>query len=162
NKYWRFDQLQKRLESDLHTLLGANGSIFAIRKPLYRPLSNSVCNDMVLPILVAAAGHAVVYAPEAVSTEAGSTALGEDLRRLSRIIGRGILGVRAVWGEVWRSRRWLLAWELFWRKRVRYAMPFLLGALLLSSAGLPGWWSLLCVAQLLVYVTAPIAALLPE
>jgi cellulose synthase/poly-beta-1,6-N-acetylglucosamine synthase-like glycosyltransferase len=162
NRYWRFDQLQKRLESDLHTLLGANGSIFAIRKPLYRPLPNSVCNDMVLPILVAAAGHAVVYAPEAVSTEAGSTDLGEELRRRSRIIARGILGVRTVWGEVWRSRHWLLAWELFWRKRVRYAMPFLLAALLVSSAGLPGFWALLFVAQLLVYVTAPIAALLPE
>jgi cellulose synthase/poly-beta-1,6-N-acetylglucosamine synthase-like glycosyltransferase len=161
NRYWRFDQLQKRLESDLRILLGANGSIFAIRKSLYRPLPNSVCNDMVLPILIAAAGHAVVYAPDAVSTEAGSADLAEELRRRSRIIARGILGVRAVWGEVWRSRRWLLAWELFWRKRVRYAMPFLLLGLLASSAFLPAPWSLLCAAQAAVYASAPLAALLP-
>jgi cellulose synthase/poly-beta-1,6-N-acetylglucosamine synthase-like glycosyltransferase len=114
--YWRFDQRQKRLESDLQTLLGANGSIFAIRRRLYRPLPNTVCNDMVLPILVAAAGHSVVYAPDAVATEAGSADLREELRRRSRIIARGILGVRAVAGEVVAGRRWLLGWALLWRK----------------------------------------------
>lgn len=162
NKYWRFDQLQKRLESRLLTLLGANGSIFAVRAALYRRLPNSVCNDMVLPILIAAGGHAVVYAPDAVSTEAGSADLKEELRRRSRIIARGILGVRAVRGEVWRARRWLLAWELFWRKQVRYAMPFLLLALLASSAALELPWALLFPAQLAVYLGAPIAAVLPE
>jgi cellulose synthase/poly-beta-1,6-N-acetylglucosamine synthase-like glycosyltransferase len=162
NRYWRFDQLQKRLESRLATLLGANGSIFAIRKALYRPLPNSVCNDMVLPILIAAAGHAVVYAPDAVSTEAGSADLGEELRRRSRIIARGILGVRAVWGEVIGSRRWLLAWELFWRKRVRYAQPFLLLAMLVASAGLPRPWTLLFPAQLVVYLAGPVGLLFPE
>jgi cellulose synthase/poly-beta-1,6-N-acetylglucosamine synthase-like glycosyltransferase len=160
--YWRFDQMQKRLESRLQTLLGANGSIFAIRKRLYRPLANTVCNDMVTPILIAAAGHAVVYVPEAISTEAGSSDLTDELRRRPRIIARGIHGVRAVWGEVLASRRWLLAWALFWRKRVRYAMPFLFILLLGSSAGLPTPWNLLFPAQLAAYLTAPVASLLPN
>jgi cellulose synthase/poly-beta-1,6-N-acetylglucosamine synthase-like glycosyltransferase len=160
--YWRFDQLQKRLESRLDTLLGANGSIFAIRTALYRPLSNTVCNDMVLPIMIAAAGHAVMYVPEAVSTEAGSADLGDELRRRPRIIARGILGVRAVWREVVASRRWLLVWALVWRKRVRYAMPLLFLLLLGSSAGLPAPWHYLFPAQVTVYCTAPVAALLPN
>jgi cellulose synthase/poly-beta-1,6-N-acetylglucosamine synthase-like glycosyltransferase len=160
-RYWRFDQLQKRLESQLHCLLGANGSIFAVRRSLHRPLPTAVCNDMVLPILIAAQGHAVVYAPEAVSTEAGSADLREELRRRSRIVARGILGVRAVLAEVARSGRMLLLWSLFWRKMVRYALPFLLLALLASSATLPGAWRLLCLAQLAVYAGAPMVALLP-
>jgi len=160
--YWRFDQWQKRLESRLRTLLGANGSIFAIRRSLYHPLVNTVCNDMVTPIMIAAAGHEVVYAPDAVSTEAGSSDLGDELRRRPRIIARGILGVRAVWGQVMRSRRWLLVWELFWRKRVRYAMPFLFLLLLGSSAALPSPWNFLFVAQLAVYAAGPVAVLLPQ
>lgn len=160
--YWRFDQWQKRLESRLGLLLGANGSIFAIRKSLYQSLPNTVCNDMVTPILIAAAGHAVVYVPEAVSTEAGSSDLADELRRRPRIIARGILGVRAAWGTVLRSRRWLLAWELLWRKRVRYAMPFLFALLLASSAFLPWPWRLLFVAQLAIYAAAPAVALLPH
>lgn len=160
--YWRFDQLQKRLESRLLTLLGANGSIFAVRRRLYRPLPNTVCNDMVLPILIAAAGHAVVYAPDAVSTEAGSTDLHEELRRRSRIIARGILGVRAVTGEIVAARRWLLGWELLWRKAVRYAMPLWFLLLLVTSASLPAPWHLLAGLQLAGWLVAPVAALLPQ
>ena len=160
--YWRFDQMQKRLESDLQTLLGANGSIFAIRKSLYRPLATTVCNDMVTPIMIAAAGHAVVYVPDAVSTEAGSSDLSDELKRRPRIIARGILGVRTVWKEVMASRRWLLAWALLWRKRVRYAMPLWFLLLLGSSAWLPAPWNLLFPAQLAAYLIAPVASLLPN
>jgi len=160
--YWRFDQLQKRLESDLQTLLGANGSIFAIRRSLHRPLPNTVCNDMVLPILIAAAGHAVVYAPDAVSTEAGSADLREELRRRSRIIARGILGVRAVAGEVLGARHWLLGWALLWRKAVRYAMPLWFLLLIVSSAFLPAPFHLLCPLQLAGWLAAPMAAKLPQ
>ena len=160
--YWRFDQLQKRLESDLQTLLGANGSIFAIRRSLHRPLPNSVCNDMVLPLLIAAAGHAVVNAPDAVSTEAGSADLREELRRRSRIIARGILGVRAVAGEVLGARRWLLGWALLWRKAVRYAMPLWFLLLLVSSAFLPAPLHLLFPLQLAGWLCAPVVAVLPQ
>ena len=160
--YWRFDQRQKRLESDLQTLLGANGSIFGIRRRLYRPLPNTVCNDMVLPILIAAAGHSVVYAPDAVATEAGSADLREELRRRSRIIARGILGVRAVAGEVVAGRRWLLGWALLWRKAVRYAMPFWFLLLLVSSAFLPAPFNLLFFVQLAAWCAAPVVALLPQ
>ena len=160
--YWRFDQRQKRLESDLQTLLGANGSIFAIRRRLYRPLPNTVCNDMVLPILIAAAGHSVVYALDAIATEAGSADLGEELRRRSRIIARGILGVRAVAGEVVAGRRWLLGWALLWRKAVRYAMPFWFLLLLVSSAFLPAPFNLLFFVQLAGWLAVPVVALLPQ
>ena len=116
NRYWELDQMQKRLESSLGCLLGANGSIFALRKHLCRPIPNDVCNDMVQPIWVAAAGHACLYEPSAVSFEAGSRNLGDELKRRSRIIGRGIRGIRAVWSDVVRGRAWLLAIELLSRK----------------------------------------------
>jgi hypothetical protein len=117
---------------------------------------------MVLPILIAAAGHAVVYAPDAVSTEAGSADLREELRRRSRIIARGILGVRAVAGEVIGSRRWLLGWALLWRKAVRYAMPLWFLLLLVSSAFLPAPLNLLCPLQLAGWLCAPVVAMLPQ
>jgi len=63
NRYWELDQMQKRLEGELGCLLGANGSIFAVRKHLCRAIPNDVCNDMVQPIWVAAAGHRCLYEP---------------------------------------------------------------------------------------------------
>ena len=70
--------MQKRLESQLGCLLGANGSIFALRKSLCRPILNDVCNDMVQPIWVAAAGHLCLYEPRALSFEAGSRNLNDE------------------------------------------------------------------------------------
>lgn len=134
NLYWRYDQQLKRLESRLACLLGANGSIFAIRKNLYRPLDGAVSNDMVLPIQVAAQGYQVVYEPEAISREAGSKDASEELGRRSRIVGRGILGIRRVLPDVLRGRRVLLLWELLSRKLLRYCTPMLLAGLLISNA----------------------------
>jgi cellulose synthase/poly-beta-1,6-N-acetylglucosamine synthase-like glycosyltransferase len=163
NRYWELDQMQKRLESSLGCLLGANGSIFALRKHLCRPIPNDVCNDMVQPIWVAAAGHACLYEPGAVSFEAGSRNLHDELKRRSRIIGRGIRGIRAVWPDVVRGRAWLLAVELLSRKGLRYATP-LWFALLLIGAGLaPGaLHRAFFVLQLLAYAAIPVGFALPD
>jgi hypothetical protein len=41
--FWRYETLVRYLESCLLSLLGANGSIFALRKKFYAPLSET-CN----------------------------------------------------------------------------------------------------------------------
>ena len=163
NRYWELDQMQKRLESSLGCLLGANGSIFALRKSLCRPIPNDVCNDMVQPIWVAAAGHACVYEPAAVSFEAGSRNLRDELRRRSRIIGRGLRGIAAVWPEIRRRRAWLVGWELLSRKGLRYLTP-LLFALLLLGAGLASgpFYRAAFAVQALGYAAIPIGFALPE
>lgn len=161
NRYWELDQMQKRLESGLGTLLGANGSIFAVRRSLLRPIANDVCNDMVQPIWVAAAGHRCLYEPRAVSFEAGSRDLGDELRRRSRIIGRGIRGIRLVWPDIVRNRAWTVGWELLSRKGLRYLLPLWLAMLLIGSALAPGiGYRLLFAAQLAVYACVPLGFLL--
>src|SRR5215468_9142526 len=155
NVYWRYDQQLKRLESRLACLLGANGSIFAIRKKLYQPLAGFVSNDMVLPIQVAARGYDVVYEPGAISREAGSKDAAEELGRRSRIVGRGILGVRVVLPDVLRGRRWLLLWELLSRKFLRYCTPVFLAGLAVSNLFLlTGLYRWTLAAQALFYGSA--------
>jgi cellulose synthase/poly-beta-1,6-N-acetylglucosamine synthase-like glycosyltransferase len=155
NLYWRYDQQLKRMESRLACLLGANGSIFAIRKSLYRPLGGAVSNDMVLPIQIAAQGYHVVYEPEAISREAGSKDAPEELGRRSRIVGRGIRGVGYVLPDVLRGRRVLLLWELLSRKFLRYCTPILLAGLVVSNVFLTtGIYRLALVGQALFYGSA--------
>jgi cellulose synthase/poly-beta-1,6-N-acetylglucosamine synthase-like glycosyltransferase len=163
NRYWALDQMQKRLEGSLGSLLGANGSIFALRRELCRPIPNDVCNDMVQPIFVAAQGFQCLYEPRALSFEAGSRNLNDELRRRSRIIGRGIRGVALVWPEIAQRRAWLVGWELVSRKGLRYATPLWL-LLLLVGAGLASGWfyALAFAAQLAVYACVPIGFLLPQ
>jgi len=163
NRYWKLDQMQKRLESRLGSLLGANGSIFALRKSLCRPIRNDVCNDMVQPIWVAAAGHRCIYEPRALSFEAGSRNLGDELRRRSRIIGRGIRGIAAVWPDIVRGRAFLIGWELLSRKGLRYLTPLWLLLLLLGSGLAPGiGYRAFLALQLLAYLSIPVGFLLPD
>jgi cellulose synthase/poly-beta-1,6-N-acetylglucosamine synthase-like glycosyltransferase len=163
NRYWELDQMQKRLESQLGCLLGANGSIFALRKALCRPIPNDVCNDMVQPIWVAAAGHLCLYEPRALSFEAGSRNLNDELKRRSRIIGRGIRGIAAVWPDIVRQGAGLVGLELLSRKGLRYLTP-LWFALLLVGSGLAGgaFFTAIFVLQLLAYAAIPAGFLLPE
>lgn len=165
NRYWELDQMQKRLEGDLGTLLGANGSIFGVRTALCRPIPNDVCNDMVQPIWVGAAGHLCLYEPEALSIEAGSKDLDDELKRRSRIIGRGIRGIFAVWPDIVRGGATLLGLELISRKGLRYLTPvwflmILVGSGLAVGGGL--FYQLAFAAQVLAYGAIPVAQLLPE
>jgi len=161
NRYWELDQMQKRLESRLGSLLGANGSIFAVRRSLCRPIANDVCNDMVQPIWVAAAGHLCLYEPRALSHEAGSRDLGDELKRRSRIIGRGIRGIQLVWPEIVDRRAWLVGWELLSRKGLRYLTPLWLAMILVGSALAPGVpYKLAFLAQILVYACVPLGFVL--
>lgn len=165
NRYWELDQMQKRMESDLGTLLGANGSIFGVRASLCRPIPNDVCNDMVQPIWVGAAGHQCLYEPSALSIEAGSKDLDDEIKRRSRIIGRGIRGIFAVWPDIVRGRAWLLGLELISRKGLRYLTPvwflmILAGSALAMRGGL--FYQLAFAAQVLAYGMIPVAQLLPE
>jgi len=161
NRYWELDQMQKRLESRLGSLLGANGSIFAVRRSLCRPIANDVCNDMVQPIWVAAAGHLCLYEPRALSHEAGSRDLGDELKRRSRIIGRGIRGIQLVWPEIVERRAWLVGWELLSRKGLRYLTPLWLAMILVGSALAPGiLYRLAFLGQIAIYACVPLGFLL--
>jgi cellulose synthase/poly-beta-1,6-N-acetylglucosamine synthase-like glycosyltransferase len=163
NRYWELDQMQKRMEGALDSLLGANGSIFAVRKDLCRSIPNDVCNDMVQPIWVAASGYACVYQGGALSVEAGSSDTDDELKRRSRIIGRGIRGIAAVWPEIAARRAGLIGWELLSRKGLRYLMPFLFLGIFIGSAMAEGWfYNLAFVAQLAVYLAIPIGFRLPD
>ncbi|MDG1958833.1 MAG: glycosyltransferase family 2 protein [Candidatus Binatia bacterium] len=163
NRYWELDQMQKRMEGSLDSLLGANGSIFAVRKDLCRSIPNDVCNDMVQPIWVAASGYACVYQGGALSVEAGSSDTDDELKRRSRIIGRGIRGIAAVWPEIAARRAGLIGWELLSRKGLRYLMPFLFLGIFIGSALAEGWfYNLAFVAQLAVYLAIPIGFRLPD
>ena len=84
--YWRFEQFLKFCEARVGALLGANGAIYAIRRPLWQPLTaDTVCDDFIVAMDVAAAGHRLVYAPAAIAEEQSSDGITDEYRRRVRI-----------------------------------------------------------------------------
>src|SRR5262249_32360786 len=71
--YWRYEGWLKKLESRLGSLLGANGSIYAYRRDLFRPVDPLMFCDDVIPIRIGIAGWMVIYDCEAWCTEETSS-----------------------------------------------------------------------------------------
>ena len=47
NIYWQYEMFIKNIESKLHSVVGGDGAIYAIRKSLYEPLDKEDINDFV-------------------------------------------------------------------------------------------------------------------
>jgi biofilm PGA synthesis N-glycosyltransferase PgaC len=154
--YFRYEALLKRLESRLGTVVAANGSIYALRRDLFRPLDLDVPNDFAHPIQVAAAGRYVVFEPAARATERATSSLPEEFRRRSRIVTRGFTAfaryrapyrmLSGTWGFCFASHK-LLRW---------FVWGYLAVILALSTAryGASPLHAALVQAQLLFYLLA--------
>ncbi|MCD6378990.1 glycosyltransferase family 2 protein, partial [bacterium] len=92
--YWRYESFLNRLESRVESVLVGTGTIFAIRRRLYRPVCVDIANDFQIPADVASQGFGVVYEKEAVATEKVSTFFKEEFKIKYRIIIRGLTGFK--------------------------------------------------------------------
>jgi len=142
--YWRYEALISRLESRLGSVLVANGSIFAIRRELFRPLYAEVANDFQIPCDIAEQGKRVVYEPRALATEPTTVYWREEFGRKVRIVLRGLTG----WALLRKRMRGLRLWQFWSHKMLRW----LVGAAALVSFG--------SSAVLAVRGSVPYAALL--
>ena len=155
--YWDFEMMMKRASSRLGSLPGANGSLFALRRGLHRPMSETRGDDFELPIRVILQGYDSILEPEAVSEEEPSSRYLDEYRRKVRIINHMVVSALMLLHEAWAGRRWLIAFQLVSHKLNRWAVPFWLVALLPISLYL--WprgivYQVAVAAQVLFYLLA--------
>ena len=67
--YWRYEVCLKRLESQIGSVVGGDGAIYAIRRQLYVPMSADALSDFVNPLQIVRGGHRCIYEPAARSYE---------------------------------------------------------------------------------------------
>ncbi len=130
HSYWNYEKFLKRRESDLSSLIGANGSIYAVRRADYVEINNDLISDLVEPLALVHRGRRVVYEPEAVSVEEASTSHTVEFRRKVRILTRSIKGLLHMRALLNPFRFGIFSFQLFAHKLMRYLVPvFLLTAL---------------------------------
>jgi cellulose synthase/poly-beta-1,6-N-acetylglucosamine synthase-like glycosyltransferase len=159
--YWRHETVIKKLESRLHSLLGANGSIFAIRRDLYLPMTRDRGDDFELPIRIAINGYGVILEPEAVSWEKASKTTRDELRRKVRIIAWNMKSCLMLLRECFQKRKVLLVFQLISHKLLRWLFPVFATGLLITNIFLSGvFFRILLVLQLVFYTAAGIGCIL--
>ncbi len=130
NSYWNYEKFLKRRESDLSSLIGANGSIYAVRRADYVEINNDLISDFVEPLALVRRGRRVIYEPEAVSVEEASSSHSVEFRRKVRILTRSISGLLHMRELLNPFRYGVFSFQLFMHKLLRYLVPvFLLTAL---------------------------------
>ncbi|WP_375197821.1 glycosyltransferase [Sphingobium sp.] len=86
--YWRIEEKLKDEESRTGNVLGADGSIFSIRRALYPQFPDSVLDDLTVSMAVVFAGKRLVKAKDVIARERLVAARGDEYRRKVRIAAR--------------------------------------------------------------------------
>jgi biofilm PGA synthesis N-glycosyltransferase PgaC len=135
--YWRYESYLKRCDSAVSSVMGAAGELFALRRELFQPPeTDSLIEDFVMSLRVVEAGWRVVYEPEAVAREEGTTTLFGEWRRRTRIAAGGFQSIRRLPGML-HLKRGRVAWQYVSHRVMRWVItPFLLPVVYLLNLAL--------------------------
>jgi poly-beta-1,6-N-acetyl-D-glucosamine synthase len=155
--YWKYESKLKQWDGEWHSVMGAAGELFAIRRDLYEPVAlDSVIEDFIMTMTIAGSGYVIAYEPEAYAVEAASASVGEEMKRKVRISA-------GAFQAMWRLRHLFnplvhgkLSFQFISHRALRWTLAplglivmFVLGPLLAFSEG--GIYLWLAFAQGLFY-----------
>ena len=123
NLYWKLESRIKRMESELSSVVGAAGELFAIRRELFKPVEEDcLLDDFQISMKMVAVGFRCVYEPEAVALEKGSMNVWEELKRKSRITAGGLQAMVRMPVLLNPFRLGWLSWQYFSHKILRWTL----------------------------------------
>jgi poly-beta-1,6-N-acetyl-D-glucosamine synthase len=156
--YWRYEKWLRRNESRLHSTVGVSGSIAAVRRELFNAIPQGVIlDDVYWPLRVVMQGYRVVHDERALAYDRLPDKAHDEFRRKVRTLSGNFQLMAALPSVLlpWRNPVWL---QFISHKVLRLLVPWLLIALLISSAFLPGWvYQLSFWVQVVFYALALLA-----
>jgi cellulose synthase/poly-beta-1,6-N-acetylglucosamine synthase-like glycosyltransferase len=158
--YWKYESLLKKWDSELYSAVGAAGELVAFRTSLYNDLpEDTLLDDFMQSMQIAAAGYKIVYEPEAFAAETASTSVSEELKRKVRICAGGWQSIKRLSGQLHFTKQPLLFFQYLSHRVLRWTVtPFLMIAMLIINVflALNGtiFYQGLLAAQILFYAAA--------
>lgn len=140
NSYWQYELAIKKMESNLHSVVGGDGAIYAIRKELYDPLDAKDINDFVNPLQIIEKGYRGLFEPEAICLETTAADFKKEAKRKERIVNRSFRGLLSVKSVLNPFKTGIFSFQVISHKLLRWLIPVFLmgiaiGSTLLSFAG---------------------------
>ncbi len=159
--YWKYETYLKRLEAELHSIIGAHGALYAIRKDLYPfPPPGIINDDYVIPVRILQKGYRIYYETGAVASEEAHEMRG--FSRRVRIMTGNFQQLRELPALLWPPRPLPLFFFLS-HKAARLLVPFAMIGLAVSNLfllGQPVYFAAF-LAQAAFYAAVLLGALLP-
>ena len=131
--YWIYESTLKQAESDLGTITGADGEIFAMRKSLFVPIDTSVINDdAAITFNIIKNKFRIIYQKDAVSYESASIKLADDFRVKQRMVAGGFQTVSREFSFLVPPKS-LFSFQYLSHKLLRWLMPEFFITLFIAS-----------------------------
>ncbi|MGE0592996.1 MAG: glycosyltransferase family 2 protein [Vicinamibacterales bacterium] len=138
--YYRYERWLQRVESEIGSMIGADGALYAIRRELFAPPApDTILDDMAIPMAVLRAGRRMVFEPDARAWEQGSESAMQEFARKSRVIAGGMQFLRRRDSSVPLAMPQVIL-SLVSHKALRWLSPLFATSALLSSLTLSGVW----------------------
>ncbi len=163
--YWSYEFLLKKHESNVCSLIGVCGCLYAVRRSAYVPLYHEACSDFIIATKMVEQGLRAVYEPDAVCMEETNERADKELKVRVRIITQ-------TFADLWRNRAMMnpfrsgfYAIELLSHKVMRYLVPIFLITILAASAVLAPrslFYEVALAGQVAFYGAAALAYLLEK
>jgi poly-beta-1,6-N-acetyl-D-glucosamine synthase len=85
--YWKYEELIRKSEARLGSVIGATGAIYAIRRSLWEPVpSETILDDVYTPMRIAMQGYRVVFEEKALAHDAVAKSASREFSRKVRTL----------------------------------------------------------------------------
>jgi cellulose synthase/poly-beta-1,6-N-acetylglucosamine synthase-like glycosyltransferase len=128
--YWRLEESIKQLECQLGSTMGADGSLFAIRRSLHHPPPDHIIDDMYVSFRILCDGYRVIQVTDVRAYEESISVAAEEFRRKARIACQAFNVHRLLWPRI-RVLNALNIYMYLSHKLIRWFSIYLLAAAVL-------------------------------
>ncbi len=158
--YWRYEKWMRAQESQIHSMLGATGAIYAIRRELYKPMPpDTILDDMAVPMNIVLGGKRAVFDGAAHAYDRVSTSAEIEYgRKVRTLMGNfQLLARMPALLSPFHNPVWL---QFMSHKVARLLVPYALVILFVANMFAHGAYLWLFVAQCAWYFLAGVGSLL--
>jgi len=157
--YGRYELLVRRLESKVHSIVGASGSFYAQRRALCVPFTEGLAPDFLSVLRTVEKGFRAVSEPAAAGMMTSVKDSKQEFDRKVRTLIRGMTALFAYKQVLNPVRFGVFSIEMLSHKILRWSVPFFLITALVSSLLLMDspWFLFVSIVQIAFYLVALLA-----
>jgi len=127
--YWRYEKFMRNLESRIHSMLGATGAIYAVRKNLFTPIpSMIVLDDVFVPMRIVGQGYRAIFDGTAKAYDRVADSPKEEYRRKARTLF-GNFQLFGMLSSLFNPFKSPVAIQFFSHKLLRVMVPWALSVM---------------------------------
>lgn len=156
--YWRYETGIRAAESKLGSMVGVTGAIYAIRRECFKQIaSDTILDDMAIPLEVVRQGRRVDFNPNARAYEVVTADIMQEFARKRRTLAGNYQLLFRYW-DLLVPFKSPVAWQLWSHKLFRLLVPYALLGIFISSFFLPWPYAEILVAIQVLFYGAALSA----